>query len=194
MIINLLELKEIHTKAIVFDCFGTLVKIKKKTKPYKFLYEKLKELNMDIPNYAHHVMTSYQDIDTIEKEFNINFSDNIKEEFNRKLQEEIQSIEYFPETKDFLHYLKENSIKTLICSNLAHPYGEFTKNISVDGHILSYEVGFIKPQKEIFEICQNKLNLNKEDIIFVGDTYKDDYLGSKEYGFNAYWLKREKHE
>lgn len=194
MIKTLLELKDINAKAIVFDCYGTLIEIKKKTKPYKFLYEKIKEFNLDIPNYAHYVMTSHQDINTIEKKFNISFPLEVKEEFLKKLNIELESIEYFEETQEFLHYLKEKNIKTLICSNLAYPYGDITKKILVDDCVLSYDVGYIKPQQKIFEICKNKLQLNKEDIVFVGDTYKDDYLGAKEYGFNAYWLKREKNE
>lgn len=48
-----------------------------------------------------------------------------------------------------------------------------------DDTIFSYEVGYLKPQTEIYEIALKKMNVNSEGCIFIGDGGSDELRGAK---------------
>lgn len=65
-----------------------------------------------------------------------------------------------------------------------------------DDTIFSYEVGYLKPQTEIYEIALKKMNVNPKKCIFIGDGGSDELKGAKELGIKTiltgYLLKRDK--
>ena len=67
-----------------------------------------------------------------------------------------------------------------------------------DDAIFSYEVGYLKPQTEIYKIALKKMNVNPENCIFIGDGGSDELKGAKELGIKTiltgYLLKREKNK
>ena len=58
--------------------------------------------------------------------------------------------------------------------------------------VISSEVGYSKPEKEIFEIACKNFNLDFENCIMIGDKYKVDVDGSKKAGMRAIWANRKK--
>lgn len=190
--LNQLEITP-NVKAVIFDCFGTLMQITNPHKPYKYLYNELKKLTSLPEDYAHWVMSKSLTLEEMEKELSIVIPLAIKSEFNKKIYLEVQSIRNFQETNLVLKKLTEKKIKTALCSNLALPYGlpAKTHTYPLNYYFLSYELGWLKPNPNLFQYCQNHLQEEKENIVFVGDNEKDDYLGAKNFGFNAYWLKRD---
>jgi HAD superfamily hydrolase (TIGR01549 family) len=182
------------TKAVIFDCFGTLMDIKLKQQPYKFLMKYFYSQGYKDSDFAVWLMTHNVSLEDIEKKVGIKIDQQAKIDFQNLLQKELNSISAYPEVNKLLGDLKRANIKTMLCSNLATPYGNPARNktVGLDYYIMSYEIGFIKPQYQIFELCQENLGFEKDEIIFVGDTEKDDFLGSKNFGFNSYWLRRDK--
>lgn len=182
-------------QAVVFDCFGTLMEIRNKQKPYKFIINYLKNQAYHRDDMALWLMGQSLTIEQIEEQSKIRLPLQVKTDFRRMLVREIESVKVFPEVNELLNELQGKDIKTVMCSNLASPYGEIARRstIPLDHYIFSYEVGHIKPEEEMFAICQKKLNLPKEHILFVGDSLKDDYEGSKTYGFQSLWLRRDLH-
>ena len=67
-----------------------------------------------------------------------------------------------------------------------------------DETIFSYEVGYLKPQTEIYEIALKKMNVNPENCMFIGDGGSDELKGAKRLGIKTilteYLLKRDKEE
>ena len=67
-----------------------------------------------------------------------------------------------------------------------------------DDTIFSYEVGFLKPQTEIYKIALKKMNVNPDNYIFIGDGGSDELKGAKQLGIKTiltgYLLKRDKEE
>ncbi|MBO83444.1 MAG: hypothetical protein CL506_03665 [Actinobacteria bacterium] len=55
--------------------------------------------------------------------------------------------------------------------------------------MISGEFGCHKPCKEIFYAAANKLELNCENILFVGDTAETDIVGAKSVGMKTAWVK-----
>lgn len=181
-----------ETKAVIFDCFGTLMEIRDKHMPYKYLREELYKNNIVVDNFAQLVMENKCDIEDIEKLSKFKFSNEQKIKFKQMLEKELRSVHIFDDVNQYLKDLKEKNIKTMLCSNLAFPYGKSAKSLTfpLDKYILSYEVGHIKPHKEIFQICLDQLSLQKEEVVYVGDSVKDDYNGATSFGIKAFLIKR----
>lgn len=67
-----------------------------------------------------------------------------------------------------------------------------------DDTIFSYQVGYLKPQTEIYEIALKKIHVNPENCMFIGDGGSDELKGAKQLGIktilSGYLLKRDKGE
>lgn len=193
IIYNLFDIQlNSNTKAVIFDCFGTLMEIREKQKPYKYLKEELYKNNIEIDHFAQLVMEKKYDINDFESFVHFKFSNEQKLKFKQMLEKELKSIHVFDDVNRYLKELKEKNIKTILCSNLASPYGRSAKTMTLplDKYVLSYEVGHIKPHKEIFEICLEQYKLKKDEVVYVGDSMKDDYNGATNFGLKAFLIKR----
>jgi putative hydrolase of the HAD superfamily len=51
--------------------------------------------------------------------------------------------------------------------------------------IFSCYTGYVKPERNIYEICLKELNVSPEDSIFVGDGGSDELKGAKEVGMTT---------
>ncbi|MGE6343649.1 HAD family hydrolase [Bacillus mycoides] len=57
-----------------------------------------------------------------------------------------------------------------------------------DTIIISEEVGFSKPDKRIFELALNKLNVQSEDVLFVGDDLEKDIACCQNANIKGIWF------
>lgn len=107
-------------------------------------------------------------------------------------------IEYPEDNKETLEYLKSKEYRLAIVSNFdyaptAHMLlqeNNLTQLFEVI--VISEEVGWRKPKDIIFQSAVNNLDINPEDILFVGDNYSADVIGSKSMGMDAAWINRKK--
>lgn len=181
-----------NTKAVIFDCFGTLMEIRDKYMPYKYLKEELYKHNIVVDDFAKIVMNRKCEIKDIEKLTNFRFNNEQKIKFKQMLEKELRSVHIYEDVNQYLRELKNKNIKTILCSNLAYPYGKSATSMTfpLDKYVLSYEAGFIKPQPEIFQLCLNQYNLHKDEVVYVGDSVRDDYNGATQFGLKAFLIKR----
>lgn len=181
-----------NTKAVIFDCFGTLMEIRDKHMPYKYLKEELYKNNIVIDDFAKIVMDRKCEIEDIEKLAQFKFNNEQKIKFKQMLEKELRSVHIYEDVNQYLQELKNKNIKTILCSNLAISYGKSAKSITLplDKYVLSYEVGYIKPQPEIFQLCLNQYSLDKSEVVYVGDSVRDDYNGATQFGLQAFLIKR----
>ncbi|MGH7864014.1 MAG: HAD family hydrolase [Candidatus Binataceae bacterium] len=56
--------------------------------------------------------------------------------------------------------------------------------------VISAEHGLRKPNSKIFHDVISNLKLKPDEILFVGDTARDDVLGAKRVGMHAAWINR----
>jgi putative hydrolase of the HAD superfamily len=54
-----------------------------------------------------------------------------------------------------------------------------------DAVIFSCRVGYFKPEREIYEICLQKLNVLPEECVYVGDGGSDELRGAKDLGMTT---------
>jgi len=60
-----------------------------------------------------------------------------------------------------------------------------------DAIIISADFGLRKPSPGIFAAMAERLALDPQEILFVGDTVHDDVLGSKRAGMRSAWINRQ---
>ena len=58
----------------------------------------------------------------------------------------------------------------------------------VDALIVSEDVGFTKPDRRIFAIALERLGLQPEDAVMVGDSWPADIVGARQAGIAAVWF------
>ena len=78
---------------------------------------------------------------------------------------------------EYIHVLK-NKYKIGLLSNTGQGSAEqfISKqeiNSIFDDAVFSYQVGYVKPQKEIFELAAERLGLNLGECVFVDDSLKN---------------------
>ncbi len=84
--------------------------------------------------------------------------------------------------------LRMTKTKIGLCSNLAASFGPPLVALLPDApeaQVLSYEVGHIKPEPEIYRLVISKLDVPASRVLFVGDTYRADVEGPRQAGMRA---------
>jgi HAD superfamily hydrolase (TIGR01509 family) len=84
----------------------------------------------------------------------------------------------YPDTADVLRSLHRKGIGTAVVSNIAFDVRPAFASIGaadyVDEFVLSFEVGAVKPNAEIFDIALTRLGVAGEDAVMIGDSDEAD--------------------
>jgi HAD superfamily hydrolase (TIGR01509 family) len=84
----------------------------------------------------------------------------------------------YPDTADVLKSLHRQGIKTAVVSNIAFDVRPAFASIGaaefVDEFVLSFEVGAVKPDAEIFQAALTRLGVDAEHAVMVGDSDEAD--------------------
>ncbi|MBW2985772.1 HAD family hydrolase [Candidatus Woesearchaeota archaeon] len=101
----------------------------------------------------------------------------------------------YPETIKVLEKLKKEGYKLAIVSNCPNNSAEsviekFDLGQYFDAIVLSWETGYLKTDKELFETALNQLKVKKEDAIMVGDSIPTDVDGAKNAGIKPILVDR----
>lgn len=98
--------------------------------------------------------------------------------------------------EDFLRFLKSQSIRTGVISNLTFSGKALIKRInallpdnSFEFIIASSEYVFRKPHGRIFELALRKAGLSAEKVWYCGDNVYCDVLGAHNAGLTPVWYK-----
>jgi putative hydrolase of the HAD superfamily len=93
-----------------------------------------------------------------------------------------------------LKQLKEKGIKLGLISNVAKDVDDLFTRMGLlqylDFTITSFEVGHDKPDPEIFLAALQKVGLQPEEAIYVGDQYELDIVGARNVGMKAVLIDR----
>ncbi|PLW80579.1 hypothetical protein C0585_01980 [Candidatus Woesearchaeota archaeon] len=184
--------------AVIFDLYGTLIDITNKTNPYSKLFNaycsnettskiaKKFALTNDFSSLSELLLTLKQD-----KTFNTST-------YEWLVSEEINSVRAYSETFLVLEELKEKDVRLGLISNLASPYKKPFFDLGLDQYfdcmIFSCDVGFKKPDSEIYELAIKELRTQPNNILMVGDHPINDYKKPVSFGMNALHLNRKMKE
>jgi len=182
-------------KAVLFDGYGTLLRLTRDSNPYALLLRNCYQFNFE--SAKHSAMTQqtnslydFTHLVRINHPYNL---DNLE----RELKHDLNSAQLYPETLDAINKLKLNNIKVGLISNLATPYIKPFKTLGLiellDVVHFSCEVGLKKPDPEIFHSALSTLGLTASDAVMIGDSMNSDVLGARKAGLIAYHLDRSLH-
>lgn len=184
-----------HPKLVVFDLYGTLVKFGVMHHPFRQLLKWARENGRPVrPDDARQLMTINGDIFTLAERLNIPAPREDLIDLQKLIEMELESLSLFGDVVPTLKKIQSLNIPMAICSNLAQPYGAVIEKLLSDFHFmkfLSYVVGFIKPEIEMYKTITNQTGLSATQCLFVGDTFTADYDGPSKFGFHALHLNRE---
>ena len=95
-----------------------------------------------------------------------------------------------------LEQLKSENLKLIIISNMDERIEAILKSLRIrqyfDAVFSSYDTGFTKPDKRIFDralfTVDAEKKLGAKSAVHIGDDFDNDYTGARNAGWNALWL------
>lgn len=106
----------------------------------------------------------------------------------------VNNNKFFNDTIEIIKKLKNLSYKVYLLSNLKEiDYEKFIKHFDIsifDELFLSFKLGMLKPNDDIYQYVINKLNTKPENIYFFDDN-KENVEGAIRNGINAYQVTGE---
>ncbi len=100
-----------------------------------------------------------------------------------------------PQAVKVMAELRQRGFRLALVSNMMLPGKLLKARLQAAGALayfddigVSSDVGFIKPHPEIFHQTLVRSALNPDEVVFVGDTYRQDILGAKRAGLKTVWL------
>lgn len=180
-------------RAVIFDAFGTLLRIGKGRHPYKQLIQLgVAQGRNPRPDDAWLLMSQPLDLAAAAARLGIEVSAQTLARLEQELRAELDDIEPFPDALEALALLKERGIRLALCSNLALPYAEAVRRWfpALDAYVFSFEVGAIKPQPVIYQRACELLATEPAATAMVGDSMQCDCEGPQAIGVQGYFLNR----
>jgi len=179
------ELMDVNT--IVLDAYGTLLTpstLKVRKVLSDFTIKKQQEL--------YNLLKRAQDFDDV-LEIIPFLSKQKKEKFIADIEKDLKHIKPFDETLSILDYLKDK-YTIIVDSNLIPPYDQPIKDNFwgiVDDMVLSFQEQYKKWEKEHYKMLKKRYWKGWNEILFVGDNFKNDYEYPKRSWMNALHLQRD---
>lgn len=190
-------------KGIIFDCWNTLYFTNLKPHPFVEFAERI-GLNFDydyMKKFEKHFMLKRHDdlhipIKDLLRDLSIDFDENLVKELEQILKKAFNVMEAYPETNQVLESLKKEYKLGIISNTESFGFNKIRKKFELDNKfdviLTSFETGILKPDKKMFEMMLDRLDLNKEDVIFVGDSLDDDINACEDFGIKGVLIDRER--
>ncbi|WP_297638748.1 HAD family hydrolase [uncultured Clostridium sp.] len=104
-----------------------------------------------------------------------------------------------PEALEFLDFLEEQGIRKAILSNSTfseEAIREELRSYGIDDKrfefvISTSEYGFRKPDKRIFELALKKLNLQHNQVWYIGNSFRYDVIGAQNAKIFSIWFNKQ---
>ncbi len=182
-------------KGVVFDVYGTIAEIRDPQRPFKQLFNLMREADSFLPDDSSAYLMSHPlDLKQAAQRFNFAIGDEALSRLNQALERELRSITLFADTIPVLTQLQQAGFKLGICSNLAAPYAAPIEQLlpfRMDANGWSFEVGAVKPDPAIYLHVCRQLGLQPEQVLMIGDTLDADVLGPRTIGMRSIQIVRD---
>lgn len=107
--------------------------------------------------------------------------------------ERSENFDLYEDVLPVLEELRRHGLKIGLVSNGARDIDEFVAHhsLDVDAAIGSRTHGKVKPDPSIFRAALERLGVEPEETVMVGDTLADDVEGARAIGMRAFLVDRE---
>ncbi|MCR5260939.1 MAG: HAD family phosphatase [Candidatus Gastranaerophilales bacterium] len=117
----------------------------------------------------------------------------LPEEYHEDIDEIMDNWQYcmpiISDTSNLVKYLHAKGYGVYLLSNANRKFVEVKRDLHclrfMDGYLVSYEVGCVKPNPEIYQKFFEKFDLNPEECLFIDDL-QANCDGSEKMGMKAY--------
>ncbi len=100
----------------------------------------------------------------------------------------------FPEARETLSELNNSEISVAILSNWDNRLRHLIDGLGIAAHfdeiVISSEVGFEKPDRQIFQLTQERLGIPPSEILHIGDSLYHDRDGALNAGWQCLVIDR----
>lgn len=185
---------------VIFDAFGTLIDVKKRTNPFIQLLKHGKRHGRKyMAGESQIIMTQDLDLTEVALSLDIRIGYLGLQRLERILEEEIDSMTLLPDSLQAIEMLKQKGIRIGICSNLAAVYGPSVRRLlpDLDAYGFSYQIGAAKPSPTIYmKTCEllgvtpGEVLTTGERVLMIGDSRQFDRDGARANGIDGFWLNR----
>ena len=120
----------------------------------------------------------------IKKDYNLNVDFEV---FIEKFIKGLDPTPYYKEVVEYEHSLKDKCYIGILSNLAIFDKDRLERQVGLSNYdyvFLSFELASRKPEKEIFEMVQERLPFDKQDILFIDDR-KDNIEVAKEFGWNT---------
>jgi HAD superfamily hydrolase (TIGR01549 family) len=106
----------------------------------------------------------------------------------------LDRVKVYPDVIPTLKTLRKK-YKLALISNTGSEEGKMMLQIFglrgyFDYIIMSYEVGLAKPHPAMFELVTKKFSVKPDEVAYIGDGMKNDFLAGKSVGFRTFLIDR----
>jgi HAD superfamily hydrolase (TIGR01549 family) len=175
------------TKSIIFDLYNTLLYTEYKAKPYLNLFRTLGLTKEEMNFWRDKVMSENFSFEELKEEIRPG-SNVYTTQYEYDVKEENESTHLFDDTEFVLNELSKRYDLYLI-SNIATPYKECFYNLGLDrwikDPIFSCDVGYSKPDPNIYKIVIERSGLQPGQLLMIGDSVRSDYEGALNCGIKS---------
>lgn len=182
-------------RAVVFDVFGTLVYMQERRHPFRRLIRLLEAKGYrSQAGDAARIMSHDVGLAGAAALLGAGLQAQELASLERDLQAELASVRLFDDVAAALQALAARGLRLGLCSNLAAPYAAPVRALlplDFDACAWSFEVGAIKPDPAIYAYVCERLGCAPAEVLMIGDTSADDWLGPREFGMHSRWLRRQ---
>lgn len=179
-------------KAVIFDLYGTLLRLSTDSSPFKELARRTSVIhfrraieialttdNSTLKEYASRIgLPPQEHLSTLES----------------RLQSDLEKVSLFLDVLPTLAGLRQRGEVTGVISNLATPYKQPFYRFGLDTHIdvavFSCDCGLFKPDTNIFKAALIRTGAQAHETMMVGDSLSSDVGGSVNAGLVGVHLVR----
>ena len=199
-------------KAVSLDVYNTLIDLRKY---YLLIAEELADIMKEDPRIvAEKIIKAHKDAlkhrlfggfkriiiesaDMYAKSLGVRREDIYRAIIRTMDRKELEEL-IFPDVREALELLKKKKVLIATIGNVLSWPGMVTRYLLYKNNILDYfdltvfmdEVGYMKPQKEIFLFTADQLGININELLHVGDSPENDLAGALLAGAKATLINR----
>lgn len=179
--------------AVIFDAFGTLLKIQGGQHPYRQLLKLGRSRGRSPrPDDIDVVMRQPLTLSGLAQFFGIKAAPDELAVLEQVLADEIERIEPYPDGIEAVRLLQSRGIRVGVCSNLAFPYSRAIRRCypQLNAYLLSSELGVMKPDVKIYQHACEQLDVEPSHAFMIGDSQRCDRDGPTACGIEGFYLDR----
>jgi putative hydrolase of the HAD superfamily len=109
-------------------------------------------------------------------------------------QDRPDAYSLYPEAATALQRLRDRGFGLCIVSNFSWALADLTGDLGIGSYcaavVTSAQIGYRKPHPGIFRAALDATGARPEEVLFVGDTMKDDVRGAAAFGFRSVLVDR----